>query len=64
LIVDPQGGDNPTGSPIVSTNLEPGSSQRLSYQAKSTYNYVAKGCYIRPQWERMSLILQRLEAGG
>jgi hypothetical protein len=46
----------------------PGSSQKLSYQLKSWSQtlgtYAAEGCLVWPQWERMCLILQRLDIPG
>jgi hypothetical protein len=66
LIKSTQGDDNPTRRWIVSTNLESGSSQRLSHQGKSIHwlYSIAKDGYICPQWERMSLILQILGEAG
>jgi hypothetical protein len=47
----------------------PVSSQRLSCQPKSLVRdlpgtYVAEGCYVWPQWERMCLTLQKLNSFG
>ena len=64
-IEDPQGDGNPTGK----LTWTPGSSQRLSQQPKSPQGLLRQDTYVAdtyvwPQWERMSLIQQELDATG
>ena len=67
-----EGDGNPIGRPTLSTNLDP---QELPETKppirdhtwaglRSPGTYVAEDCLVWPQWERMCLILERLDAPG
>jgi hypothetical protein len=62
----PQGDGNPTGRPILSTNCQltktepPTKEHTQADLRKAPGTYVAQGCHIWPQWERMCLICRDL----
>ena len=70
-IESPERDENLTGRPRESTNLTPGSSQRLSNQPKNKHGHKCGKHETQspwlpfwPQWKRMYIILHRLGAPG
>jgi hypothetical protein len=70
MIKDPKGDKNQTRRPTVPTNPDLGISEKLSHQPKSLHRvdqhpypgtFVALGCFVWPQWERMYIMLQSLD---
>jgi hypothetical protein len=67
----PQGDGNPRGRPTVSTNLDPWELPNTEPNQKANMGwsnvlstYLAEGYHVWAQWERMSLILLRLDSLG
>ena len=65
------GDGNPIGISIISTNLDPSKlpetvTNQRAYMGWSMAlgTYVAENCFVWPQWERMCLILWRLDTPG
>ena len=63
-----QGDGNPTGRPTESTNLGPWELSQTEPPTKqyplAPGTYIAENWLVLSQWERICLILQRLEAPG